>query len=292
MKNIVYILILLLIPSFLSCASNIAEKAGFTKEYIKAGDFTLMTYQKFDQHSDTLNIYIEGDGRAWVNKHTLSDDPTPSNPVALKLAAADPGSNIAYIARPGQYPMGQQHEGGCRLQLKGAVPFMQECSSKYWSASRFAPEVVSSMDQAIEQLKARSKTRYVQLTGYSGGGAIAVLVAARRGDVTALRTVAGNLNTVAWCNYHHISQLENSLNPLDAASRTVNIPQRHFVGGKDKIMPYVIAGSFVKSEGDIDESRISIVKNATHNNGWDKQWKELMLILPSPAVGRAREGGT
>jgi pimeloyl-ACP methyl ester carboxylesterase len=206
-----------------------------------------------------LNIYIEGDGRAWLNKHTLSDDPTPSNPVALKLAVADQGGNIAYIARPGQYQR-------------------VSCDAKYWSASRFAPEVITSMDQAIDQLKAGSGAKAVALTGYSGGGAIAVLVAARRADVVALRTVAGNLNTTAWCAYHHVSQLDGSLNPLDAAFKTANIPQRHFIGNKDKIMPAIIAESFVKAEGDKDASRITRVKSASHNEGWEGQWKELLSM--------------
>ena len=72
---------------------------------IKAGDFALMTYQRFDKRLDNISIYIEGDGRAWETKYRLSEDPTPSNPVALRLAAVDPAANIAYIARPGQYPL-------------------------------------------------------------------------------------------------------------------------------------------------------------------------------------------
>jgi hypothetical protein len=278
MKKNVYIMILLLVTaSILGCATmplfmdrssradDIARKAGFTKEYVKAGDFTLMTYQRFNRHSDSINIYIEGDGRAWETKHRLSDDPTPSNPVALKLAAVDTADNIAYIARPGQY------------SLSG----FPGCDSKYWSSRRFAPEVVGAFSIAIDALKEKSDTKYVQLIGYSGGGAIAVLVAARRSDIAALRSVAGNLNTHAWCAYHHVSQLDGSMDPINVARQVARIPQRHFVGPRDKIVPCAIAESFVKMEGDKDDERISIVDGVSHNDGWQKRWKGLLSIPPS-----------
>lgn len=245
-----------------SKAQAIADEAGFSKEYIKAGDFTLMTYQRFNKPSDTISIYIEGDGRSWETRHELSRDPTPSNPVALKLAALDISDNVAYIARPGQYPL-------------SGIP---DCDSKYWSSSRFAPEVVASMSQAIDILKEKAGVKYVQLLGYSGGGAIAVLVTAKRHDVRALRTVAGNLNSKAFCNYHHVDQLDGSMDPMDAAQDVARIPQLHFVGLKDKIVPLAIAESFVQAQGDKDDRRISVVDGVTHNDGWTKRWRELLAV--------------
>lgn len=273
-NNIFTVSLLLVIVSILGCASiqvlrdrlsiadDIAAKAGFTKEYIKVDNFTLTTFQRFNKLLDKLSIYIEGDGRAWENKHRISDDPTPSNPVALKLAAIDPADNVAYIARPGQY------------SLSG----LPECDSKYWSGSRFAPEVVESFNAAVNILKEKSGAKYVELIGYSGGGAIAVLVAAKRNDVVKLRTVAGNLNTKALNEYHHVNQLEGSMNPLDAAQKVAHIPQRHFVGSKDKVVPFVIVESFVKMEGDQDDARITVVDDVTHSAGWGKRWKELLLM--------------
>lgn len=281
-KNIYTIILLALTVSIPGCttlpvcmdrasfAKNIASKAGFTKEYIKAGDFTLMTYQRFNKRLDTISIYIEGDGRAWETKHRLSGDPTPANPVALRLAAVDPADNIAYIARPGQYP------------LSG----FSVCNSKYWSGFRFAPEVIYSFNRAIDILKEKSIAKHVELIGYSGGGAIAILVAAGRSDVVALRTVAGNLNTNAFCAYHHVSQLDGSMNPLDLAWKVTHIPQRHFVGSRDKVVPFAIAKSFVKMEGDKDYERITIVDGLSHNDGWHKRWKGLLLI---PLVADSKE---
>ena len=270
-KNICTIVLLLIAASALGCATiNIAGKASLTKEYIKAEGFTLMTYQRFDKRSDSVSIYIEGDGRAWETKHRLSDDPTPSNPVALKLAVIDPADNVAYIARPGQYsPSGSP-----------------DCDSKYWSGFRFAPEVVESFNRAIDILKEKSGAKYLELVGYSGGGAIAILVAARRSDVVALRTVAGNLDPKAVSEYHHVSQLDGSMNPLDVAQKVAHIPQRHFVGSKDKVVPLAIIESFVKMEGDKDYERITVVDGVSHNDGWYKRWK---ILLSMPLIADSKE---
>jgi len=247
-----------------SVAEGIASPAGFSKEYIKAGNFTLLTYQRFTRSSDKIDIYIEGDGRAWESKYKLSYDPTPSNPVALRLAAADPADNIAYIARPGQY----------------SFSGLPDCDPQYWSNRRFSPEVVESIDKAIDIIKQKSGAQYLELVGFSGGGAIAVLVAAKRRDVRALRTVAGNLNTAAFCSYHHVSQLEGSINPLDVALKVAHIPQRHFVGSKDRIVPLAIAESFVQMEQDNGAKRITVVDGISHNGDWQRRWRDLLEIQP------------
>jgi len=86
------------------------------------------------------------------------------------------------------------------------------------------------------------------------------------------------LNTNAFCAYHHVSQLDGSMNPLDAAQKVARIPQRHFVGSIDKIVPFVIAESFVKMEGDKNYERITIVDGVSHNDGWCKRWHDLLLL--------------
>ncbi|MCX5666820.1 MAG: alpha/beta hydrolase [Candidatus Omnitrophica bacterium] len=252
-------------PSFMNRAydaQKTACQADFDKEYIKAGIFTLTTYQRFKASSEKIRIYIEGDGRAWETKHRLSDDPTPSNPVALALAISDLSDAVVYIARPGQF----------------SAPNSVGCDPTYWSARRFAPEVVKAFDKTIDILKEKAGAINIELIGYSGGAAIAVLVAAGRDDVTSLRTVAGNLDPKALCEYHKVSQLDGSMNPLDVAQKVVNIPQRHFVGSKDKTVPQSIAESFVEKEGGKSSECITIVDGATHKDGWCQRWKELLLM--------------
>jgi pimeloyl-ACP methyl ester carboxylesterase len=114
--------------------------------------------------------------------------------------------------------------------------------------------------------------------GYSGGGAIAVLVAARRSDVAALRTIAGNLDPKALCAYHNVSQLDGSMDPLDYAQKVARIPQRHFVGGNDKVVPVSMARSFVEKLGGRDDKKITIVNGASHTKGWQEEWPELLSM--------------
>lgn len=246
-----------------SCvAEDIAGKAGFKKGYVKTADFTLMTYQRFKGESENIRVYIEGDGRAWEARNRLSDDPTPSNPVALKLAAADPSDNVVYIARPGQF----------------TAPDYAECDPTYWSGRRFAPEVVDSLDKAIDILKEKSGAKDVELIGYSGGAAIAVIIAAGRSDVTTLRTIAGNLDHIAVNRYHNVSPLEGSLNPIDFAAKVSHIPQRHFVSAGDSVIPKAIAESFAGKIGDQRHESITIVEGTSHTAGWQKAWPSLVNV--------------
>ena len=94
-------------------------------------------------------------------------------------AVAGPAPNVAYLARPCQFmPMDRN----------------PQCAVPYWTGKRYTPEVIASMNDAVDRLVARVPGQPVNLIGYSGGGAVAVLIAARRHDVATLRTVAGNLD--------------------------------------------------------------------------------------------------
>ncbi len=272
----IYLLLLLsagpseAMPAFMERAysvQKIACQKGFNKEYVKAGIFKLATYQRFGEPSENIRIYIEGDGRAWETKRRLSNDPTPSSPIALELAIIDTSGSVVYIARPGQFP----------------APDAAVCDPTYWSARRFSPEVVEAFDEAINILKEKAGAKNVELVGYSGGAALAVLIAARRSDVVALRTIAGNLDPKALCAYHKVDQLDGSMDPLDAAREIAHIPQRHFIGSNDKIVPSSIAESFVKKEGNADYESITIAYGATHNYGWLERWPSLLSFpLSSP----------
>ena len=173
--------------------------------------------------------------------------------MALELAAEDPAANVAYIARPGQY-------------TETGAP---GCDASYWDNRRFSEEVIAAVNSAVAVILKKSGSDKIELVGYSGGGAVAVLVAARRSDVISLRTLAGNLDPDAVNKYHKVSRLEGSLNPIDYAEKVRNIPQRHFAGSRDKVVPPFIARSFVEREGDGGQERITVVEVAgTQKAGW------------------------
>jgi len=248
-------------------ADRVAATGGLTKTYIQTKDFTLTAYGRISRPGEDITVYIEGDGSAWLSPTLLSGDPTPARPLVLQKAASDPAGNVAYLARPGQYGAG----------------FSPGCDALYWSDRRVAAEVVDAMSEAIDRLRGASRSRKIDLVGYSGGAAIAVLVAARRGDFTSLRTVAGNLDTEAVNRHHGVSPLAGSLNPIDEAGRLGRLPQRHFAGAKDTVIPPFVARSFLKQAGDPDGRRLVILEDVSHSRGWLERWGEILTIPPVTA---------
>lgn len=235
-------------------AEEIAHRRGWAGSDIQNSIFNLRTYHPAQVFSaPVLTIYIEGDGFAWLSGAMPSSDPTPLDPLALRLALSQPDGNAAYLGRPCQYT--------------GA----ENCAQKYWTHSRFAPEVIDAMNQAVDQLKKRFSAEKVQLVGYSGGGAIAALIAQRRNDVDYLLTVAGNLDHAQWTSLHRISPLSGSLNPADEAYRLRNLRQLHLVGGDDKNIPPAIAQSFVLKAG-LGASVVKVLGSFDHRCCWAERW--------------------
>ena len=108
--------------------------------------------------------------------------------------------------------------------------------------------------------------------------AIAALIAARRTDIASLRTVAGDLNHQTLSEYHKTTPITDSLNPTDAIASLTKIPQCHFSGGKDKIVPPFVASEFV---GSINQAKFGCAKQIilpdnTHHQSWEKQWPTLL----------------
>jgi len=241
-------------------ADTIAAEHHFTKDHIKTGLCNITSFYHFDNSASPLNVYIEGDGVAWRSRHERSCDPTPRHLLVLSLAAIDPSKNVAYLARPGQL----------------AVSGRPDCDPAYWSGKRFSQGVVDAINSAIDYLKEKSGSKEMNLIGYSGGAAIAVIIAARRNDVMSLRTIAGNLDHEAVNRYHKVDPLKGSLNPVDFAVKISHIPQRHFVSANDSIIPVSVAKSFAEKIGDQGHESITIVERTSHAAGWRKVWPSLI----------------
>jgi dienelactone hydrolase len=243
-------------------AKNIAQKGQLTASNIDTGRFFLKTYQKgLDSSSETLHVYIEGDGYAWKRRGHISDDPTPKNPVALRLAARDPSPAVIYIARPCQY---QAEEN------------LSNCNSRYWTSHRYSEDVIAAIDQVITRAVKQTNAKQVGIVGYSGGGTIAVLIAARRDDIAWLATVVGNLDHTLWTDIHSVTPLTGSLNAADYADQIDLLPQMHFVGGKDKIVTADILNSFIGQMNTDNDSRLTIIPDYDHICCWEQGWPELL----------------
>jgi len=244
-------------PERRAYADALAAAKGWRAEVISAGQFQLLTYapQPIREHPE-LTVYIEGDGFAWVTGSTPSADPTPREPLALKLALKQAAGNAVYLGRPCQYVDAEQ----------------TGCAQRYWTNARFAPEVVLASSKAVDALKARFGATRLTLVGYSGGGAIAALVAARRNDVERLVTIAGNLDHRAWTQFHHVDALAGSLNPADEAGKLRHIRQWHFVGSKDRITPPALLKAYVGLSPPSALSQTRILPDFDHQCCWEKEW--------------------
>ena len=245
----------------LDLADALAARQGWQRVFIPSGTFEMAVYVPGTHKTgDALTVYIEGDGFAWISPSQPSLDPTPNNPVGLKLALANPGGNAAYLARLCQY---------IDADARG-------CSQRYWTEQRFAPEVIEASDKALDALKARFSARQLTLVGYSGGGAVATLLAARRNDVTNLITVAGNLDHAAWTRHHRTKPLTGSLNPADARDALKEIRQWHFAGGQDRIMPPELIESFANRFPETQRPVVLVEPDYDHECCWAENWPRLL----------------
>lgn len=200
---------------------------GFEHHRIDGAGFPLHAWLQMRQSSETLTVVIEGDGAAWFNPRWPPHDPTPASSQIAALAAVLPGPT-AYLARP------------CQFERAPA------CQLPHWTTARFAPELVLALDQALDRLKQISGARHVRLIGHSGGGVMAVLLAQRRHDVSAVVTFMAPLALEEWTRNADITPLVGD-DPLSLPALTV--PAWHVAGGRDAIVRAQIIEHYVAAKG-------------------------------------------
>ncbi|MBO7431621.1 MAG: hypothetical protein J6U02_01830 [Elusimicrobia bacterium] len=228
---------------FLGACSSL--KVQVPKEYsyvpIKTKDYILASWQKISNDTEPLRIYIEGDGNAYNSKGYPTNDPSPKSNFVRNFAFNDNSSNVVYLARPCQY-------------IKS-----NESNIIDWTTGRFSQKIVDNMTQAIKEI---SKDRDIILIGYSGGALISGLIINQYKDqlnIIQWITIAGLLNHTQWTKYFNYLPLKDSLD----LETIPNIKQKHFVGKKDKIVPYQLTLDAANKENCI------ILNNATHNKGFE-----------------------
>lgn len=219
---------------------------------VKTSQFTIQTLQPDLVKTKVLRVYIEGDGRAWITSRTVSDDPTPHKSMAPELAIDDPGPAV-YMARP------------CQFILSAA------CNRGFWTTKRFSQEVIRAESEVLDTLKSQYGLQGFELVGYSGGGAVALLLAAQRDDVVQLQTIAGNIDPQAWTALKHLQPLTDSLNPVDFADRLEKVPQRHLIGMNDTVVPAEVAKSYMLKVQPVCGETVFVP--ADHFSGYELSWK-------------------
>ncbi len=159
------------------------------------------------------------------------------------------------------------------------------CDDRYWTSHRYSKEVVSSMATVL-QSAVRADTSVV-LIGHSGGGAIAVLMAPlllqERIDVAAVVTLAGNLDTSAWTDYHDYRPLHGSSNPAEQPALSHDIKQYHLSGSDDSNIPASLVGRYFDKQDAVEPE---IVSSQSHACCWENIWREMLSRITHETVAR------
>ncbi len=231
---------------FLVGCATISAPPEYVYKEIPFRNFTLASWQKVTNPAAPYKIYIEGDGHAFNAHGRATQDPTPRGNLVRELAFGDDSPNVVYLARPCQY-------------IKSPI-----CSKRHWTTARFAPEIINDEYAAVKQIAGDNP---VILIGFSGGAQIAGLIASAKPglNVKKIITIAGNLDHLAWTQYHNLPPFTESLNLESYRKQFAKIPQIHYVGEKDDVIPPILAYEFIRNPTLIIE-----VKDAEHNSGWEK----------------------
>ncbi len=240
-----------------SIAEQFARQASvlnMKREVVTGSRFQHVLYIKTGQLSKTLHIYLDGDGTPWVAGRP-SNDPTPSNPLVLKLMAQDNAPAI-YVGRPCYH----------------GVKTIGDCSSRLWLEDRYSEEVVESLTTVVRQLLEQGGYEKVTWFGHSGGGTLAILLASRFSQTTAIVTIAANLDFDAWAVYNGHDYLSGSLNPADLPPLSKSIRQRHYAGEKDRVVPAALMAKAVMQLG----SKLIVLDDYDHVCCWEQIWSNIL----------------
>jgi len=268
-RSLYFCLIIILASQFLLACTRLsnaqyisdASKLGLQRQMIQAGVFPLIYYNRpHDTQADTLHVYIGGDGVPWQDYIFISEDPGPYNSLVLQLMQQDKHPSI-YLGRP------------CYQGLARQPP----CQPEHWTSARFSDEVVNSMSLALKKILHQYPYKKLALIGYSGGGALAVLLAHELPQTQLVVTIAGNLDTDAWVQYHHYSALTSSINPAHKKALPSAIRQIHLQGDRDDNIPPWVTASYMSKQDDVT---ILSYADADHTCCWLSYWPQLLSILP------------
>ncbi len=209
-----------------------------------------------DVTGKALRVYVEGDGGPWIRERRVSVDPTPVNPVLLRLMYRAPHSAV-YLGRPCYF---------------GAASD-KACGPAYWTFERYGQAVADSMCAAVNRIAADFGAQSVTLIGYSGGGAIVLGMRACTERLDRLITIAGNLDPDAWARYHGYTPL-GDLAPVTAAlDATDAVAESHWQCRDDEnVPPPVTDAYFLARRAAIRH----IVDACSHSSGWENFWPQII----------------
>lgn len=190
-------------------------------------------------------VVIESDGADWGAGGLLPPvNPTPHRAAGAEIASAlsrDYKGEVIYLARHCQF-IGREHpdfDASCR-------------ENTLWTNGRFGASVVRDFLHILSTLPredgAAERNHWI-LTGFSGGGTLAALIATELAGVRCLVTLAAPLDIEAWVGLHGLSPLDRSLNPADRMHALETLKNKVFwFGERDYRVPLHTAGRLLDVE--------------------------------------------
>jgi hypothetical protein len=234
---------------------KLSSEGQLESRWLDTGRFRHLVLSN-QQRGSHLRIYVEGDGEPWIRKSRVALDPTPSNPVLLRLMH-DATHPAVYLGRPCYFGTATD----------------QECEQRWWTFDRYGQVVVDSMCLAANQLARQFGAQTVELIGYSGGGAVVVGMRDCTDRLKSISTIAGNLDPVAWAAHHGYTPL-GDLSPLTVAAIERDEPRETHWQCRDdlQVPPFVTDNYFAVSTHAIRH----IVRSCSHAEGWQQYWSQII----------------
>lgn len=232
-----------------------SQERGFNAQTFSSDDFMIKSWTRLSDPNQTrIQVYIEGDGFAWQDRYTPSADPTPKNPIAFRMALQDTHANVIYIGRPCQYHVAAH------------------CNAEFWTHKRFAKQVINSTNDILDKLLANHKVKQqIHVIGFSGGGILAGLIAAKRDDVVFWHSIASPLDTQAWIQHHQLSPLTGSENLKCYLPQLKQVQQLHWFGINDRIVPSHLNQSIIEQLREHNNHvQVRFFKGA-HHQVWEQR---------------------
>ena len=235
--------------------SRRATERGLHADVIMGGGFQHLVLSTPGPSGAMLHVYLDGDGTPTLDGYP-SADPTPRDPLMLDLMTLDSTTPI-YLGRP------------CYHGLSGAP-----CSPSLWTSGRYSEPVVASMAAVVRRVVAARGVDRIVWIGHSGGGVLAVLLAARVPETVGVVTIAANLDIDAWTDAQATPPLTGSLNPARQPPLAPSIAQRHYAGGRDKVVPVPVT-----RQGAAPGAEVIVVADYDHRCCWATLWPSILAAL-------------
>lgn len=240
-------------------AERYALAHNYTRLTVTGQAYTHVIYQKEQNSGKRWHIYIEGDGQPWIAQRFVAPDPTPKQPLMLRLMSQDPLSSI-YLGRPCYH--GMVSESNCNPWL--------------WTHGRYSKQVVDSMVSALNKLIHSHQIKQITLIGHSGGGTLALLMAEQIIEADTVITIAGNLDVRAWTEKHAYTILRGSLNPAERGPLAEHIREYHFIGDKDRNIPQKATLQYVNKRV---SACLTVMPDCAHLDCWEKNWAQILVLV-------------